>query len=107
MTRKQDEQTDQKNISNEDQCSQTNRPLQHINENNQSTINSIAILIDSNGKYIDHECFSPKTPTHQYFTPTITSSSQLLKTNELGNPSHVTIHTGTYDVEKFHVSQCN
>ena len=74
--------------------SQSNRPPQH--ENNQSTINSIIMLIDSNGKYIDCERFSPRTPTHQHFTPTITSSAtDRLTTNDLGNPSHIIIHTGT------------
>ena len=83
--------------------SQTNRPPQH--ENNQSTINSIIMLIDSNGKYIDCARFSPRTPTHQYFTPTITSATDLLTTNDLGNPSHIIIQTGTNDLEKLRTSQ--
>lgn len=88
----------------ENEKSQTNRPPQH--EKNQSTINSIIMLIDSNGKYIDCERFSPRTPTHQYFTPTITSATDLLTTNDLGNPSHIIIHTGTNDLEKLRTSQC-
>ena len=64
------------------------------------------MLIDSNSKYIDCERFSPRTPTHQYFTPTITSATDLLTTNDLGNPSHIIIHTGTNDLEKLRTSQC-
>lgn len=86
----------------ENEKSQTNRPPQH--KNNQSTINSINMLNDSNGKYIDCERFSPRTPTHQYFTPTITSATDLLTTNDLGNPSHIIIHTGTNDLEKLRTS---
>ena len=67
---------------------------------------SIRSSFHSNGKYIDCERFSPRTPTHQYFTPTITSASDHLTTNDLGNPSHINIHTSTNDLDKSRTSQC-
>ena len=68
--------------------------------------NSIALLIDSNGKYIDLDRFSPKSPTHKYFTPTITSAIETLKSNDLRKPTHIIIHTGTNDLDRSTVSQC-
>ena len=33
-------------------------------------------------------------------------ATDLLTTNDLGNPSHMNIHTGTNDLEKLRTSQC-
>ena len=96
------------NTSKEDHLSSTHHPTPNDSTSNEtnSNLNSIALLIDSNGKYIDLDRFSPKSPTHKYFTPTITSTIETLKSNDLRKPTHIIIHTGTNDLDKSTVSQC-
>lgn len=94
--------------SKQDRLSSTHRPTPNDSTSNEtnSNLNSIALLIDSNGKYIDLDRFSPKSPTHKYFTPTITSATETLNSNDLGKPTLIIIHTGTNDLDRSTESQC-
>jgi len=58
----------------------------------------IALLIDSNGKYIDIKQLFPR---HSVGTPVFNRSNkalELLTESQLGHPSHIIIHTGTNDL---------
>ena len=66
----------------------------------------IVLLTDSNGKFIDCKKFCPNKPVRRFYCPTIPRTIDELNKNDLGNPSHIIIHTGTNDIENSTLDSC-
>ncbi|ROL48998.1 hypothetical protein DPX16_16613 [Anabarilius grahami] len=58
----------------------------------------IALLIDSNGKFIDTKKLFPQHKAVKFWCPTTDKALELLTESQLGRPSHIIIHTGTNDL---------
>ncbi|KAI4876409.1 hypothetical protein NFI96_020969 [Prochilodus magdalenae] len=58
----------------------------------------IALLIDSNRKFIDEKKLFPKHRAAKLWCPTTQKALELLTEAKLGSPSHIIIHTGTNDL---------
>ncbi len=58
----------------------------------------IALLIDSNGKYIDIKQLFPRHRAVKHWCPNTNKALELLTESQLGHPSHIIIHTGTNDL---------
>ncbi|XDV33405.1 hypothetical protein PO909_003829 [Leuciscus waleckii] len=58
----------------------------------------IALLIDSNGKFIDVKKLFPQHRVFKFWCPTTDKALELLTESQLGRPSHIIIHTGTNDL---------
>ncbi|XP_067257267.1 tropomyosin-2-like [Chanodichthys erythropterus] len=58
----------------------------------------IALLIDSNGKFIDTKKLFPRHKAVKFWCPTTDKALELLTESQLGRPSHIIIHTGTNDL---------
>ena len=42
----------------------------------------------------------------EFFTPTIEKATQVLNSNDLGNPSHIILHAATNDLDTMNANQC-
>ncbi|KAG9265453.1 hypothetical protein AMEX_G18137 [Astyanax mexicanus] len=58
----------------------------------------IALLIDSNGKFIDEKKLFPRHRVAKIWCPSTQKALELLTEANLGSPSHIIIHTGTNDL---------
>jgi hypothetical protein len=58
----------------------------------------VALLIDSNGKFIDMKKLFPRHRAVKLWCPTTDKALELLTESQLGRPSHIIIHTGTNDL---------
>lgn len=58
----------------------------------------VALLIDSNGKFIDIQKLFPRHRAVKFWCPTTDKALELLTESQLGRPSHIIIHTGTNDL---------
>ncbi len=58
----------------------------------------IALLIDSNGKFIDIKKLFPRHRAVKHWCPNTDKALELLTESQLGHPSHIIIHTGTNDL---------
>ncbi len=58
----------------------------------------VALLIDSNGKFIDIKKLFPRHRAVKLWCPTTDKALELLTESQLGRPSHIIIHTGTNDL---------
>lgn len=58
----------------------------------------IALLIDSNGKFIDLKKLFPRHRAVKHWCPNTDKALELLTESQLGHPSHIIIHTGTNDL---------
>ncbi|KAG5831809.1 hypothetical protein ANANG_G00283320, partial [Anguilla anguilla] len=57
-----------------------------------------AILIDSNGKFLNHRQLFPHHSVGKFWCPHTDSALQLLCHERLGDPDNIIIHTGTNDL---------
>lgn len=58
----------------------------------------VALLIDSNGKFIDEKKLFPKHRVAKLWCPNTQSALKSLSVDKLGSPNHIIIHTGTNDL---------
>ncbi|MGH0119404.1 UNVERIFIED_CONTAM: hypothetical protein FKN15_022539 [Acipenser sinensis] len=58
----------------------------------------VAILIDSNGKYLNQRRLFPSSRVAKFWCPTTERALQLLCQSTLRDPEHIIIHTGTNDL---------
>ncbi len=58
----------------------------------------VALLIDSNGKFIDIKKLFPRHRAVKFWCPTTDKALELLTESQLGRSSHIIIHTGTNDL---------
>ncbi|XP_066514798.1 uncharacterized protein [Hoplias malabaricus] len=58
----------------------------------------VAILIDSNGKFLEEEKLFPDRSTSKIWCPRTRDAHRILSNHILGNPSCILIHTGTNDL---------
>ncbi|ROI27697.1 hypothetical protein DPX16_23019 [Anabarilius grahami] len=78
---------------------QQHEPLSHSRPAPTSTEEpEIALLIDSNGKFIDTKKLFPQHKAVKFWCPTTDKALELLTESQLGRPSHIIIHTGTNDL---------
>ncbi|XP_016350301.1 uncharacterized protein LOC107695035 [Sinocyclocheilus anshuiensis] len=79
-------------------------PAQHQQHPSDSTAPTsseqpeIALLIDSNGKFIDIKKLFPRHRALKHWCPNTDKALELLTESQLGHPSHIIIHTGTNDL---------
>ncbi len=71
-------------------------PAQHQQPSTEGP--EIALLIDSNGKYIDVKQIFPRHRSVKHWCPNTNKALELLTESQLGHPSHIIIHTGTNDL---------
>ncbi|KAJ8395913.1 hypothetical protein AAFF_G00027960 [Aldrovandia affinis] len=57
-----------------------------------------AILIDSNGKFLNHREVFPRHSVGKFWCPHTDKALQLLCHTHLGDPDNIVIHTGTNDL---------
>ena len=50
--------------------------------------------------------YHPNKPVRRIYCPTIPRTIDELNKNDLGNPSHIIIHTGTNDIENSTLDSC-
>ena len=81
-------------------------PAVRTPEINSTIRDDIILLIDSNEKYINTDQFSSNKQTRLMFCPAIPSVIKTLTESTLGQPSHITIHVGTNDIELASPNSC-
>ncbi|XP_067310538.1 mediator of RNA polymerase II transcription subunit 15-like [Pseudorasbora parva] len=82
-----------------DSSAQQHQPSSHSSPAPSSTEEpQIALLIDSNGKFIDIKKLFPRHKAVKFWCPTTDKALELLTESQLGRPSHIIIHTGTNDL---------
>lgn len=64
----------------------------------QSTQIEIAILMDSNGKFLQEKKLFPGHKTSKLWCPKTSDALRILSAPSFGTPSHIIIHTGTNDL---------
>ncbi|KAL1272978.1 hypothetical protein QQF64_028840 [Cirrhinus molitorella] len=78
---------------------QQHQPSSHSSPAQTSTEKpEVALLIDSNGKFIDIKKLFPRHRAVKFWCPTTDKALELLTKSQLGQPSHIIIHTGTNDL---------
>ncbi len=60
----------------------------------------IAILMDSNGKFLQEEKLFPGRKTTKLWCPKTGDALRILSDSSFGTPSHIIIHTGTNDLRR-------
>ncbi|XP_041941825.1 uncharacterized protein LOC121705112 [Alosa sapidissima] len=60
----------------------------------------IAVLIDSNGKFLDEQRLFPGRKAAKIWCPKIQDTFQIFSNTDFGTPSHIIIHTGTNDLRQ-------
>ncbi len=60
----------------------------------------IAILMDSNGKFLQGEKLFPGRKTTELWCPKTGDALRILSDSSFGTPSHIIIHTGTNDLRR-------
>ncbi|XP_030296342.1 uncharacterized protein LOC115595706 [Sparus aurata] len=60
----------------------------------------VAILIDSNGKFIQEQKLFPNMKVSKIWCPTTEAALQILSHPEFGTPGHILIHTGTNNLRE-------
>lgn len=60
----------------------------------------VAILIDSNGKFIQEQKLFPNKKVSKIWCPTTEAALQILSHPEFGTPGHILIHTGTNNLRE-------
>ncbi len=60
----------------------------------------IAILMDSNGKFLQEEKLFPGRKTTKFWCPKTGDALRILSDSSFGTPSHIIIHTGTNDLRR-------
>ncbi len=60
----------------------------------------IAILMDSNGKFLQGEKLFPGRKTTELWCPKTRDALRILSDSSFGTPSHIIIHTGTNDLRR-------
>ncbi len=75
---------------------------QHLSDSSSAPTSTegaeIALLIDSNGKFIDIKKLFPRHRAVKHWCPNTDKALELLTESQLGHPSHIIIHTGTNDL---------
>lgn len=80
---------------------QQHQSLSHSSQTPTNTEEAeIALLIDSNGKFIDINKLFPQHRAAKFWCPTTNKALELLTESQLGRPSHIIIHTGTNDLRR-------
>ncbi len=78
---------------------QQHQPSSHSSPAQTSTEEpEVALLIDSNGKFIDIKKLFPRHRAVKFWCPTTDKALELLTESQLGRPNHIIIHTGTNDL---------
>ncbi|KAL1249381.1 hypothetical protein QQF64_020386 [Cirrhinus molitorella] len=78
---------------------QQHQPSSHSSPAQTSTEKpEVALLIDSNGKFIDIKKLFPRHRAVKFWCPTTDKALEPLTKSQLGQPSHIIIHTGTNDL---------
>ncbi|KAI7794676.1 hypothetical protein IRJ41_020546, partial [Triplophysa rosa] len=73
-------------------------PTQQNSSGSSTEKPQIALLIDSNGKFIEMNKLFPRHPAVKLWCPNTDKALELLTVSQLGLPSHIIIHTGTNDL---------
>lgn len=73
-------------------------PTQQNSSDSSTEKPQIALLIDSNGKFIDMNKLFPRHTAVKLWCPNTDRALELLTESQLGRPSHIIIHTGTNDL---------
>ncbi len=60
----------------------------------------IAILMDSNGKFLQEEKLFPGRKVTKLWCPKTGDALRILSDSSFGTPSHIIIHTGTNDLRR-------
>lgn len=72
-----------------------------VSPNTKQESTQIAILMDSNGKYMDWKKLFPQHTVLHIKCQDTKRAMELLTEDELGCPSHIIIHTGTHNLKPY------